>query len=736
MAALRSSMPTPKKKAPPEKKAFFSLPFNRARLTLPTLKSRLASKELAANQASRGWFHWLESGFEQLTAFLLSDSLFSEPLTADMGKSPLWLEDLADSSQASVSSEGVLSTQTAQQKASRLGRPLAPPVPEEEFKRLLLSASCLEDVWLFLLRRLKSAADLDFLALVLPEQTQGVPQTAELAFIYPLTLTAYSLPQQQQQQEEEALFYPALPSHVSLLDALGRPTHLAQALQQADTTFAMGLQSLGPDWQAVSQGLQGRGLNPQGLHLFSVPFIAGGKTVALLTFGFTEVDSLAQAKLSYIYGIRDALAQLIWNLLLQERTVRQGQNDALTGLPHHSHFLHLLEGALENPAARPMTLMLVDINNLEALNQEYGYQQGDAALCQLTSYLRGRLRPQDVLARYGGDELAVLLSSVDEQMAGEMAERFLEGLQGSFPNHGANIPYSISIGYACFPADAADAKTLRQLAGQALHLAKFRGSKTGLPSRMAASQLQNGQDEKTVLEVFASHVAKKLSVGVANVPYHAIYSQLERAFRHEPAESLSSTEEALMLETIGSLAGALEAKDRYTRGHSQAVSNYSVALAHGLGLSTHDIERIRLAALLHDIGKIGIPESILNKTTHLTADEWLSMQQHPTIGSRQILSPVSSLADILPLVEHHHERWDGSGYPSGLQAQAIPLGARIIAVADAFHAMTSDRSYRKALPLEQAIAILEQGKDSQFDAQVVNVFLHILKLARPASLSA
>lgn len=112
------------------------------------------------------------------------------------------------------------------------------------------------------------------------------------------------------------------------------------------------------------------------------------------------------------------------------------------------------------------------------------------------------------------------------------------------------------------------------------------------------------------------------------------------------------------------------------------------------------------------------------------------MQQHPTIGSRQILSPVSSLADILPLVEHHHERWDGSGYPSGLQAQAIPLGARIIAVADAFHAMTSDRSYRKALPLEQAIAILEQGKDSQFDAQVVNVFLHILKLARPASLSA
>ncbi len=179
-------------------------------------------------------------------------------------------------------------------------------------------------------------------------------------------------------------------------------------------------------------------------------------------------------------------------------------------------------------------------------------------------------------------------------------------------------------------------------------------------------------------------------------------------------------------ESVQSLAEALEARDPYTRRHSELVTRYSVAIAQKMGLATNMVKDIRQAALLHDIGKIGIRESIFLKEGPLTPEERAIMETHSAI-SAQILKPLRFLEKIIPIVYHHHERYDGKGYPDGLKGEDIPLGARIIAVADTFEAMTADRPYRKALPVDVAYQEIEKNAETQFDPKAVAVFLEISK---------
>lgn len=175
---------------------------------------------------------------------------------------------------------------------------------------------------------------------------------------------------------------------------------------------------------------------------------------------------------------------------------------------------------------------------------------------------------------------------------------------------------------------------------------------------------------------------------------------------------------------VGSLATALDARDRYTAGHSQRVSQYSVATAEAMGLDRDYVERIRMGAQLHDIGKIGIPDSVLQKPGRLTAEEFAKVKEHPVIG-RWILEGVEGLAPYLDVVELHHENWDGSGYPHGQAGEATPMDARIVHVSDAYDAMTSNRSYRSSMTHEQAIAELLRCAGTQFDARIVEIFVKL-----------
>lgn len=180
------------------------------------------------------------------------------------------------------------------------------------------------------------------------------------------------------------------------------------------------------------------------------------------------------------------------------------------------------------------------------------------------------------------------------------------------------------------------------------------------------------------------------------------------------------------LESIQTLRYTVEAKDKYTRGHSDRVSEYSVLIGKKLGLSDEDLNTLKIGGLFHDIGKIGVPDSILLKDTKLSDDEYSQIKSHPSIGAH-ILSTASIFQNLIPIVKHHHERFDGNGYPGKLKGEEIPFLARIAAVADTFDAMTSKRTYRDALPLEVVISEIEKCSGTQFDPKIASAFLDILK---------
>ena len=178
----------------------------------------------------------------------------------------------------------------------------------------------------------------------------------------------------------------------------------------------------------------------------------------------------------------------------------------------------------------------------------------------------------------------------------------------------------------------------------------------------------------------------------------------------------------LFIGSIKALAQALEAKDRYTQGHSARVAEESVRIARYLSLSEDEIQNIWIAGFLHDIGKIGIQESVLNKPGRLDPEEWELVKQHPVFAAR-ILEPIEELSDVIEMVRHHHEHFDGTGYPSGIAGADIPLGARILSVADAYDALTSERPYRDAVPEEEALKVFEEASGTQFDPVIASAFL-------------
>ncbi|MFH1783380.1 MAG: HD domain-containing phosphohydrolase [bacterium] len=178
----------------------------------------------------------------------------------------------------------------------------------------------------------------------------------------------------------------------------------------------------------------------------------------------------------------------------------------------------------------------------------------------------------------------------------------------------------------------------------------------------------------------------------------------------------------LFLSTIKSLATAIEAKDPYTKGHSERVTNLSMAISRKMGMPFEDRERLQIAALLHDVGKIGVPEAVLGKPGKLNDEEWKAIKQHPAKGE-EILKPIKQLSDILPVIRHHHEKYGGGGYPDGIKAQEIPLASRIITVADSFDAMASERPYRPPMKKKDIMQELERCKGTQFDPKVIEAFV-------------
>ena len=401
------------------------------------------------------------------------------------------------------------------------------------------------------------------------------------------------------------------------------------------------------------------------------------------------------------------------NVELREKAGKYANTDTLTGLFNHRGFQELLSSELQKAEENNscLSIIMLDVNNISKINRELGHAKGDEVIKLLAEKVKQNIRSKDNAGRYGGDEIAVILPDTNTADAKYLAEYITYTLSCCFVDDVG--PVKVSVGISTYPECSKDQEKLLILAEQAMFISRSKGYKEGMSAIISSSDFNFWDDD--ALNSFAEVIAKRHSQLGINFE-----DELVHKFNNEQIISQNH-----LMEMVTSLAGAIDAKDPYTKGHSTSVSRYSEALARAINLPENEVQRIALGALLHDVGKIGIPENVLKKPSNLSDDEWEIMKQHPTIGAEKVLAPNEALRDLIPMVKYHHEHIDGTGYPDKLKGDEIPLSARIVAVADAFHALISDRPYRKGLAVEKACEILKSGAGTHWDSDLVRHFIVI-----------
>ena len=440
-----------------------------------------------------------------------------------------------------------------------------------------------------------------------------------------------------------------------------------------------------------------------------IPMISVNKCVGVMLIADRYVDSSEK-----LYNfIANHVALVMQNMSLVEKSKEHINTDSLTQLYNHRGFQECLNKELHNAEDNntKLSVVMLDVNNISKINRELGHRKGDEVIKLVAEKVKHNLRKTDIAGRYGGDEIAMILPNTDVAEAKYIAEYITYTLSCCFIDDVG--PVKVAVGIASYPECAKEQEKLLILAEQAMYISQAKGYKDGMSAIISSTDFNFWDD--AALKSYAEIISKRHSQMGVNFE-----DELLHKFNSEQIHSQNH-----LAEIAKSLAGAIDAKDPYTKGHSTSVSRYSEALARSLNLPEDEVERISLGALLHDVGKIGIPESVLKKPDKLSDEEWNIMKQHPVIGAEKVLQPNEALRDLIPIVKYHHEHVDGSGYPEHLKGDQIPLSAKIVAVADAFHALVSDRPYRKGLGLETACDILLQGAGKQWDSGLVRKFIQI-----------
>jgi diguanylate cyclase (GGDEF)-like protein len=431
-------------------------------------------------------------------------------------------------------------------------------------------------------------------------------------------------------------------------------------------------------WQVEKEQLTGSDLG------LLYPLKSRDKLIGILALGKKETGGLySHEDIGLVASIANQAGIIIENAQLYTHARIRANTDELTGLYNHRHFHERLEQEIARGSrfGSTFSLIMLDIDLFKAYNDIYGHLAGDQVLRKVGKYIESSIRSIDLAFRYGGEEFTIILPEARLDDAYKVAERIRKTIESKTSSRA--MPITVSLGLANWPNDGV---MKEEIIGRA-DVALYRAKQTGRNRACLSSDILKPETPLIGAELEAK--PKALSI-------------------------------------IYALAATVDAKDSYTYGHSRKVSEYSVAIAEALKLPQDRITTIRAAGLLHDIGKIGIPDSILKKRTPLTEEEWKPIRAHPELGV-EILRHVIDLVNCLPAILHHHEHLDGSGYPAGLNGDSIPLEARILAIADAYDAMTSPRPYRDRLSSDEAINELRRCAGTQFDPSLVEVFCKIVQ---------
>lgn len=397
------------------------------------------------------------------------------------------------------------------------------------------------------------------------------------------------------------------------------------------------------------------------------------------------------------------------NALLYEDTLQLAIKDGLTGLFNYRLLQDLLEKELARASREKfdVTLILVDVDHFKDFNDRHGHQVGDQVLKRVALCILSAVREGDMVARYGGEEFAVVLPYTTKEKAWEVAERIRTGIEQNMlilPG-GEETKVTVSLGIASFPRDARNKFQLVEMADLALYQAKESG-------------------RNMTFTYSRSYVVEE---------------KLLTALEGISGSSFELVQRNFALQVASFLANLIDSRDAYSKGHSNLVASWCVKVGKELGMNGASLDTLHVAALLHDVGKIGVAEQILHKQGPLTPEERDQVKKHLEIG-KDLLGWAPGgpgfFQRVSQLVYQHEERYNGAGYPMGLKGEQIHLGARIIAVVSAYFSMTTDRPFRKALLQEEAIAELTKAAGTQYDPAVVDSFLSLLRKedSRPRTL--
>jgi len=396
-----------------------------------------------------------------------------------------------------------------------------------------------------------------------------------------------------------------------------------------------------------------------------------------------------------------------------ERMKKLIVKDSLTGLYNNKYLNEIVEAEFSRACRyrHSFSLMLIDIDYFKSINDVYGHNFGDNTLKQFARQLKRMVRSYDIVVRSGGEEFIVLCPGVDKATSLKLACRMLNEFNiRELGDNKQKIKLALSIAVVGYPSDKImklDGIDKTVLSGRDMVNISYKilnkVKKDGGNRVYSSENIELNKECKSELQTEDANIS----------------------FLKGKLEHLTKEANQNLIESVFAFAKTIELKDHYTGEHVEKTVQYAVTIARGLSLPTYEVERIREATILHDLGKIGISEDILLKRKKLTKREYNIIKKHPQIGV-DIIRPIHALHDLIPYILYHHERWNGQGYPHGLKGKEIPLGARIVAVADVYQALISDRPYREAYCEEEAVKIIRDLAGSDFDPEIVETFLKVL----------
>jgi diguanylate cyclase (GGDEF)-like protein len=480
--------------------------------------------------------------------------------------------------------------------------------------------------------------------------------------------------------DEKELYFVALSSTI---DSPWQPNERIELEATATESVCRERKSLyEPDLAQHRRFWTGQHYLQQGIRsVVYLPLTIKDKSIGTLIVASHLASAFNVKQIKLLEQVALQIATPIENSQLYAQAEQRARIDELTGLFNRRHFEERLKEEVSRHSRYGdiFSIFLLDLDNFKAYNDIYGHPAGDILLNRAGKIIKSSVRDADQAFRYGGDEFVVILPQTTTDEARVVADRVRQQIGEEMDKSESAI--TCSVGLASYPSDGVISRELVTAADTALYFAKRTG---GNRVYISSKILSEPQDDA------------------------GIYARRNG------------------LSAIYALVSTVEAKDPYTYGHSRNVNTYAVALAEAIGLSPEEVSKVSTAALLHDIGKIGIPDKILNKKGKLNEADWEAIKTHPRLGAI-IVSNVPNLVPCVSSILHHHERWDGSGYPEGLKGEEISIEARILAIADSFEAMSSARPYRPALCSEKILKELRGGAGSQFDPKLVHVFIDLIE---------